>query len=197
MFVPGLRRKKPVDPDAISGSSSSEEEGEVDKEKSPEEADAVTYPPCVRIMVFRSSVLIPGNLYIATCDRPFTIGRDTKRDMILEEDAVSKYHLVIAYDPELKEYKIQDYGSQNGTLLNGIRLSESKEVSEKRKLEHLDVVVIGSTVLVMHIHENAETCDNCEPGIMRTALQNQNSVQGIINNVTDMTLKEIHRQVRK
>ncbi|XP_055330017.1 angiogenic factor with G patch and FHA domains 1-like [Paramacrobiotus metropolitanus] len=195
---PSRKRKLPRDMSVVSDSSSEEEEGEV-VEDGVKDTDSDICAPCIRIVVFRSNILTPGDLSIATCDRTFSIGRDSKRELVLNEDAVSKYHALISFDMETGCYSVQDYGSQNGTQVNGTRLSASKVVSEKRTLEHLDVLIIGSTSLVCHIHDKDETCDHCEPGIARELLQNvqpQKSevVENIISRVTENTLKDLHRQ---
>lgn len=143
--------------------------------------------PCVRMIVYSSKTLPPASLYIATCDRSFTFGRDAKRDMVLDEDLVSKYHAVMLYDKDTSSYRVQDFGSQNGTFLNSTRLSAPKEVSEKKEVTHHDLLVIGSTTLIVHIHENSETCDDCEPGVYLSKLQSFRQYAG--NDQEDNQLK--------
>lgn len=31
-------------------------------------------------------------------------------------------------------------------------------------INHDDIVEVGKTKLLLHIHKGSETCDNCEPG---------------------------------
>ena len=41
-------------------------------------------------------------------------------------------------------------------------------------LKHGDVVQMGSTLLLLHIHLGTETCDACEPGQVMAQLQKTN-----------------------
>lgn len=49
-----------------------------------------------------------------------TVGREPTNDIVIAEDAVSRYHLQIKR--EKTGYRVEDVGSTNGTFLNGSRL---------------------------------------------------------------------------
>ncbi|OWA51572.1 putative Angiogenic factor with G patch and FHA domains 1 [Hypsibius exemplaris] len=193
----GKRKKaENIDEEERTDTYSSSEDGEVDDEDGEKSASSIV--PCVRIIVYSSSApgISRGDLSIATCDRAFTFGRDAKRDMILDEDLVSKYHAVISYDHDSSQYRLQDFGSQNGTLLNSRRLSDAKEVSEKHELTHQDLISIGSTILIVHIHANTDTCDDCEPGVVLARAQaSRGEIAPVVGVPADASsVKDRHRQ---
>jgi adenylate cyclase len=67
-----------------------------------------------------------------------TIGRHTDNDIQLLDPEVSKAHLVLR---RLKEgFILEDLGSANGTLINGMRQA-------RQKLADNDVIVVGNSVL--------------------------------------------------
>lgn len=163
--------------------SSSAEEGEcsdssrdLDNENS-EVADndcdaphASKWPPCVRAIVQKTDLpkLTVGTLFIVTCQGA-VVGRETPADVYVPDILVSKAHAKFAYSEEDKKYRVQDLGSQNGTFLNETRLSEAKQESELHVVQHGDVLQVGCTELLLHIHDGAETCDSCEPGLVQAA----------------------------
>ncbi|KAJ2315719.1 hypothetical protein H4R23_000064 [Coemansia sp. Cherry 401B] len=55
---------------------------------------------------------------------------------------------------------IVDLGSTHGTLVNQLRLSESKTASKPQKLNHRDIVTLGRTVFNVHIHSEW-ACAGC------------------------------------
>ncbi|KAK2176118.1 hypothetical protein NP493_682g01017 [Ridgeia piscesae] len=132
------------------------------------------WPPCVRVMVKSSPHLQVGSLYIVTCSGA-TIGREKElgHTILLPDTQVSKMHCAIQYDADLQKYVVQDHASQNGTLLNGHRISEPKKLSASLPVSHLDVLRVGDTELELHIHPGTETCDSCEPGQVMAQQQQQ------------------------
>ena len=64
-------------------------------------------------------------------------------------------------------YEIIDLGSRNGTILNGKRISASKQESEPHEIVHGSTVQFNSTKLLFHIHNGYETCGHCEPGLIQ------------------------------
>jgi pSer/pThr/pTyr-binding forkhead associated (FHA) protein len=88
----------------------------------------------------------------------------------LKEMLVSKVHATIYYDEsERKGWCIVDMGSLHGTFLrrsNGVgeeRLSPPRTASLPRVLKHLDLLKIGSTTFVVHVHEDGVPCVECSP----------------------------------
>jgi pSer/pThr/pTyr-binding forkhead associated (FHA) protein len=57
-------------------------------------------------------------------DKPLTVGRGDKADARIEGEKMSRQHFVIT--PKSGGYVIQDQNSQNGTLVNGRRVSETR-----------------------------------------------------------------------
>lgn len=107
----------------------------------------------------------PGTLFIITCDGG-TLGREGEHSICLPDVNVSKHHLKISYNTENASYMIVDLGSRNGTLLNGKRISSSKQESEPVEVCHASKLQVGSTTLLCHIHEGTQTCGHCEPGLL-------------------------------
>ena len=68
-----------------------------------------------------------------------TLGRSRVADLHFDDGLLSRLHCRIFYAPEPS---VQDLGSSNGTLLNGIALG-----SEPKALKEGDVVSMGETVL--------------------------------------------------
>ncbi len=69
-----------------------------------------------------------------------TVGREAKNDIVIAEDAVSRYHLQLKR--ERTGYVVEDVGSTNGTFLNGAKLEASSPLNPD------DVLRVGT----MHLH---------------------------------------------
>lgn len=109
--------------------------------------------------------LTVGSLHLITY-KGGSLGREGAHDVIIPDLNVSKCHLNFHYDTKQGVYKCRDLGSRNGTILNGYRMSESKEPSETLDLVHGSVISIGQTKLLCHVHEGNSTCGLCEPGLL-------------------------------
>eukprot|EP00118_Oscarella_pearsei_P001547 m.7726 g.7726 ORF g.7726 m.7726 type:complete len:467 (+) comp19483_c0_seq1:151-1551(+) len=129
-----------------------------------------TLMPCVRAIVLESGCLNVGRLAVFTV-KGGTIGRDKGLGhcFLLPELAVSKTHAKVTLDDTTSEFLIEDLGSQNGTYVNGSRLTESKVEGGSVHLTHGDSLRIGSTTFVVHVHIGDETCLECEPGQYQTS----------------------------
>lgn len=153
------------------------------------------WPPCVRVIVVRSPVLQPGNLFILTADSIATIGREKDMDHAIRipEMGVSKCHAEVYFDQDHQCYMLVDRGSQNGTVLNGNRILQPKVRCDPCPLTHGDEVKLGETVLSFHIHMGSDTCDACEPGQVRAHLSYRRPEEnlGIVLSKED---KELQRQ---
>lgn len=73
---------------------------------------------------------------------PFSIGRDDAADLRIDSRRVSRRHAVINF--ENGAYSIDDLGSTNGTVVNGVRLSEAK-------LQSGDVVAFGDAEFTFNV----------------------------------------------
>ncbi|XP_022248608.1 angiogenic factor with G patch and FHA domains 1-like isoform X5 [Limulus polyphemus] len=142
------------------------------KETVIEQCDSL--PPCIRLIVVNSENLLEGSLLMVTCTGA-TVGREEKNGLCIPDSSVSKEHAEISFEEIHERYMIRDLGSQNGTFINFIRLSEPKQPSDLHPLNHGDELKIGNSTLLIHIHQNKETCDECEPGLVQAALAAQKS----------------------
>ncbi|EGN98683.1 hypothetical protein SERLA73DRAFT_181269 [Serpula lacrymans var. lacrymans S7.3] len=133
----------------------------------------------LRLLVQRTSIL-PKNRKLAVLDAygEAQFGRDvapagseTPR-VRLKEMEVSKLHATVYWDKQRREWSIVDMGSKHGTFLKssqdpsqvdkeGVRLSPPRVASVPRRLRHLDLVTIGSTMFLVHIHEDHKPCFEC------------------------------------
>lgn len=77
----------------------------------------------------------------------FTIGRSTKADLVIDQEAVSRDHARIEY--VLGRHVILDVRSSNGVFVNEARVSD-------KKLEDGDRIRIGRTLLVFMRGQNIE-----------------------------------------
>lgn len=135
---------------------------------SDDESVAKHHPPCMRIIVKETNLpkVKVGTLYLITKDGG-TIGREGENHAIVIRDHnVSRNHLDINYDMDKRMYLAVDLGSKNGTILNGIRMSESQEKSTPVEVVHGSTIQLGETKLLCHIHAGNDTCGHCEPGLI-------------------------------
>ncbi|XP_044744673.1 angiogenic factor with G patch and FHA domains 1 isoform X2 [Coccinella septempunctata] len=128
---------------------------------------AKRWPPCMRVIVEESVVpnLKKGSLHIITYEGG-SIGREGKHSIVIADINISKHHLNILYNKDSNMFQAVDMGSRNGTLLNGVRMSTSKQESEHLDVVHGSRIQLGSTVLLCHVHEGSQTCGHCEPGLL-------------------------------
>ncbi|CAG9839596.1 unnamed protein product [Diabrotica balteata] len=129
-----------------------------------------SWPPCMRIIVESTEIpgLKKGSLHIITCSGG-SLGREGAHSILLKDPNASKHHLKITFDEKGGQYQAVDLGSRNGTLLNGARMSPSKQESDAMDVVHGSKIQIGQTVLLCHIHEGNQTCGHCEPGLIQVA----------------------------
>lgn len=125
------------------------------------------YPPSLRLVVQQSTLdkLRVGSLFLVTC-KGGSLGREGEHDVVIPDINVSKCHLKFSYDEVDACYKCQDQGSRNGTILNGIRMSEATEESALVDIPHGSVIQVSDTKLLCHVHPGTATCGYCEPGLL-------------------------------
>nr|XP_022913872.1 angiogenic factor with G patch and FHA domains 1 [Onthophagus taurus] len=129
---------------------------------------STNYPPCIRIIIEETSIpsIKQGSLYIITYEGG-TLGREGKHDILLSDINVSKHHLQFKFDQNEEKYFLTDLGSRNGTILNGKRMSASKQESDPMEIVHGAKLIIGGTTMTCHIHRGSQTCGLCEPGLIQ------------------------------
>ena len=71
------------------------------------------------------------------------IGRNSKNDVVISDSEVSGHHAQIVSDNDNQVF-INDLNSQNGTFVNGNKISQAK-------LKHGDVIGAGEILLTFHI----------------------------------------------
>jgi hypothetical protein len=69
-----------------------------------------------------------------------TIGRSQENDVVIDDSKVSRHHLQIIKD-EYGNFHLSDFGSLNGTYVNGVKIQGEVSLSSN------DIVKIGNTVL--------------------------------------------------
>ncbi|XP_014252856.1 angiogenic factor with G patch and FHA domains 1 [Cimex lectularius] len=125
--------------------------------------------PSIRFIVKTTELknLPVGKLFILT-RLGGTLGREGKHDILIPDRNVSKLHSRFFYSLEDDgfNYKIVDLGSRNGTYIDGVRLSDSLTKSAPTSLNHGNVLTVGCTDLLCHIHEGDKTCSECEPNLV-------------------------------
>ncbi|XP_065309682.1 angiogenic factor with G patch and FHA domains 1 isoform X2 [Dermacentor albipictus] len=82
-----------------------------------------------------------------------------------------KTHAELRYSEDQGGYLLKDLQSQAGTSLNGVPLEQGQE----SLVQHMDRLKLGSVHLEAHIHRGHNTCTRCEPGLMDSPLEQQES----------------------
>ncbi|XP_076259686.1 angiogenic factor with G patch and FHA domains 1 isoform X1 [Rhynchophorus ferrugineus] len=181
------------------------EEGEYTDTSSSAEDDCVSsessdiskqWPPCVRLIVETTDIpkIRIGSLFIITCDGG-TIGREGDHAVHLPDINVSKHHLKITFDGA--KYTVTDLGSRNGTILNGKRMSPSKQESDPQEITHGSKLQLGSTTILCHIHEGSQTCGNCEPGLLIEEEKDDIMTQNMNKSNKNQQYKQELRKLKK
>ncbi|KAH7928085.1 hypothetical protein BV22DRAFT_1126847 [Leucogyrophana mollusca] len=141
--------------------------------------------PSLRLLIVRSSILSKKcRLVVLDAYDEAQFGRDvapagseTPR-VRLKEMEVSKLHATAYWDKQRREWAVVDMGSMHGTFLKrpsdpdrpgtegerlerGTRLSPARTASVPRPLHHLDLLTIGSTTFMCHIHMDRKPCAMC------------------------------------
>ncbi len=97
------------------------------------------------------------------------IGRQEDCGIVVPENTVSRYHCVLEITPP--EVKLQDFGSLNGTFLNGKKIGQrdreqswedaKDEAREEFTLHSGDVLGLGSRCELRCVIEGAQACAAC------------------------------------
>lgn len=164
---------------------------ESDEEMKKEVADDVTegiaisqseVPPSLRLMVIQSEAkrVRVGSLHMVTVDGG-TAGRESSNIVHLQDISVSKVHARFTFQsngPSDFHYYVKDLGSNNGTFVNAIRLSEPRQESQEKELGHGWLLRLGQVTLKCHIHPGTLTCNECEPGLVAKTINKKKEGSG-------------------
>ena len=142
----------------------------------------------LRLLVMQTSILPRKQKLVDPADHTeFQFGRDVPPSgsetprLRLKEMEVSKLHATVYWDRKMQVWGIVDHGSMHGTFIKsdvggsaaqamplgeqkGVRLSAPRAASIPRTLRHLDLLSVGSTTFLVHVHESRLTCDECSTG---------------------------------
>ena len=140
------------------------EEGEVDS--SDEEiqeirGEANFHGDSLRLVLWKSGDenLKPGIVFTISNDRVWKMGSGQSCDVVINEMQLEAEQISIAFNEERNGYRV--------SRLKGVTFfNEDELTNESASIEHLDVIRLGDTFLVCHVHFGKETCDDCEPGIL-------------------------------
>lgn len=78
----------------------------------------------------------------------FTAGRDAKNTAQLLDDRISRTHIRVRYDHDLKAYFVSDSESSNGSMLNGKKLT-----SAEAALSDGDEIHLGESTLRFSVQD--------------------------------------------
>ncbi|KAL7065366.1 hypothetical protein AAHC03_05331 [Spirometra sp. Aus1] len=129
------------------------------------EARPVLYPPSLRLVVLSSPYVKTGLVGIITSVQATSgwgcLGRNPSycpTFALMEDDALEEIHCELIFRQADETYHLKDRKSKSGTYLNGQKLRKN----EKKLICHGDVLRMGESRFLIHIHQGAETCSQCE-----------------------------------
>ncbi|VDL97532.1 unnamed protein product [Schistocephalus solidus] len=129
------------------------------------EARPVLYPPSLRLVVLSSTYVKTGTVGIITSTQATSgwgcLGRNQSycpTFTLIEDVELEEIHCEIMFRQADETYHLKDRKSKSGTYLNGQKLRKN----EKKLICHGDVLRIGESRFLIHVHQGAETCSQCE-----------------------------------
>ncbi|VDN16367.1 unnamed protein product [Dibothriocephalus latus] len=129
------------------------------------EARPVLYPPSLRLVVLSSAYVKTGTVGIITSTQATSgwgcLGRNQSYCplfTLMEDDELEEIHCELIFRQSDETYHLKDRKSKSGTYLNGQKLRKN----DKKRICHGDVLRIGESRFLIHIHQGAETCSQCE-----------------------------------
>lgn len=143
------------------------------------------------MVVQQSASVTVGWLYVVTCSGA-TIGSDKTSNLTIciPDTGIGQLHAEIVYSEESGQYVIRDMGSHTGTYLGNVRIS--KGTNGCCEIHHGDVIRLGDTHLLCHIHHGTDTCDQCEPGVVMA----KNKASLPTKEITILSKEEKQRQAK-
>lgn len=116
----------------------------------------------------------------------YTVGRERSNSIVLVNDLVSRYHSTFIVDNDGITF-VEDRGSRNGTLLNGVR------IRERAKLKLDDKVTVGS-YNIFYKNLNTTQAEQMPPGLAdgtTLALGALGGPDGMVGSLAHMTMTEL------
>ena len=77
-------------------------------------------------------------------------------------------HYVITQTSEVTEDTFVNEEALSSTATGATSITLAGYV---RALNHNDIVGVGTTTLLLHVHDGMDTCDDCEPGQIRAKIE--------------------------
>ncbi len=119
----------------------------LDPERAPRRLKEGLVPPGTVIYLSIEEGVGAGRKFDVSAGGVYLIGREGA-DIVIEDEKVSRKHAEIGlYGPDA--YVLRDLASTNGTYVN------DRRVSEKRKLQHWDLIRVGDTLLRFAMFDDA------------------------------------------
>lgn len=182
------------------GNKELEEEIGISEDSNENEEAPVHVSPSLRLMVVESGSerVRVGTLHLITLDGG-TVGREAQNLVQLPDISISKVHAEITYKSDGDDdhhYFVKDLGSNNGTFINGVRLSEPRETSQNVEIGHGWNLQFGAVKLKCHVHPGRLTCNECEPGLVLSNVSShtQSETGGTITSFKDARSREKARK---
>ncbi|OON23405.1 g-patch domain protein [Opisthorchis viverrini] len=169
-------------------------------------AKPMVYPPGVRLVVLASECAPLGSVFILTSEESSRgwgcIGRNPTFCPSVnfpDDPDVSTIHCEVIYNQTEENYSLLDRESSSGTFVNGQLLPKAEPV----RLSHGDVLRIGATRLLVHLHRGSEVCDQCDPDTLRLALEeatdgppsSEADSSDVTNGLSAAARRDLHRRV--
>lgn len=164
------------------------------------EADEEEIDPCVRIIVMSSDYLVAGTLYIVTVNGG-TIGNGKTNLINIETvKAENKTFAEIIFDKTDKTFYLRDEVGDSNISINGEKLGECSGDSIKTiEIAHRDLIKICETIFSFHIHVGHNTCEECEPGVIKSKVISETASVNVLskeelNKLRKLELKQLKKK---
>lgn len=115
-----------------------------------------------------------------------TIGRETDNDVVVDDAHASRHHLQIIYHND-GHYSLSDFGSLNGTFVNG------QKISGEITLKPSDIVRIGNTAIPWRIYFEQELELQPQPTTPRPTADTESQHYTPMNSTSALTTLKVIR----
>ena len=164
------------------------------------ETDEEEIDPCVRIIVMSSDHLETGTLYVVTVNGG-TIGNGKSNLINIETvNAENKTFAEVIFDQADKTFYLRDEGVDSNIFINGEKLEEWSGANIRSiEIAHRDLIKIGETIFSFHIHVGHDTCEECEPGVIKSKVTSETASMNVLskeelNKLRKLELKQLKKK---